>query len=73
MNYKAIFIPVIGEDSSYEQEFRTFAEAEAALEILTEYTDYVNKDSKLEEAYSAGFVVEKDSFGNWVEMREDEH
>ena len=72
MNYKTIFIPVVGNYSRFEKEYETAEQAEAVLNAIADYTLLLHECSFMEETSNIGMVCRKDCDGDWVEIDESE-
>ena len=71
MNYKVLFIPRFGDQSQFEKEFKTQAEAETALSSIAEYTLMLHECSLMPDYSNTGMVLKKDGEGDWIEIDGD--
>ena len=68
MNYKILFVPVIGGPHYFEKKFATHAEAEAALESIAEYTLMLHEWNLMFGFSNKGAIFKKDEDGDWREI-----
>ena len=67
MDYKAVFIPAVGQDGVFEQEFKTREEAEAAMMAIANYTLFLHEVSLMSDYSNCGMVLRKDG-NDWIEL-----
>ncbi len=70
MNYKIVFIPILGDKAGFEQEFATQEEAETALEAISLYTLFLHERNIMEDHSNWGFVYMREGT-DWVEIIDD--
>lgn len=70
MDYKAVFIPVVGQDAVFEQEFKTSEEAEAAMMAIANYTLFLNEVSLMPDYSNCGMLMKRDG-DDWMEIDGD--
>ena len=70
--YKVIFIPKLGCDAQYEEEFDTSEQAERSLNSIANYTLMLNEASLMPDYSNCGMVCGLDDDGDWVEIEADE-
>ena len=70
MDYKAVFIPVVGQDAVFEQEFLTHEEAEAAMKSIANYTLFLHEVSLMPDYSNYGMVMKRDG-DDWIEIDGD--
>lgn len=70
MDYKAVFIPAVGQDAVFEQEFKTSEEAEAAIMAIANYTLFLHEVSLMPDYSNCGMVMKRDG-DDWIEIDGD--
>jgi len=72
MHFKTVFIPALGSDEKFEQKFKTCKEAEVALDVISNYTLFLQKEEMMLDYSNTGMVLKKVN-GEWVEIDGDEN
>ncbi|MCK5607384.1 hypothetical protein KAR91_36205 [Candidatus Pacearchaeota archaeon] len=67
MVYKAVFIPRVGQERAFEQEFVTLEEAEAAMTAIANYTLFLHEVFLMPDYSNCGMVLRKDG-DDWIEV-----
>lgn len=70
MDYKAVFIPAVGQDGVFEREFATHEEAEAAMTSIADYTLFLHECSLMPDYSNTGMVMKRDG-DDWIEIDGD--
>lgn len=70
MNYKIVFIPILGDKTRFEQEFATQEEAKTALEAISLYTLFLHESNIMEDYSNWGFIYMREGT-DWVEIDDD--
>ena len=70
MEYKIVFIPVLGGEGSFEQEFETLPEAVSALSVVANYTLMLHERSLMPDFSNVGMISRLDD-DEWTEIDND--
>jgi hypothetical protein len=71
MDYKIVFIPKVGGSGTFEKEYQTQDEAEAAMTTIADYTLMLHECSLMPDYSNCGMVFKKNGCAEWVEIGED--
>lgn len=71
MDYKVLFVPVLGDKAQFEKEYETHKEAETALEAIANYTLMLHECGFMQDHANLGMVLCRDEDGDWVEIDSD--
>jgi hypothetical protein len=71
MDYKIIFIPKISDTFTFEREYETQEQAEAAMTAIADYTLMLHECSIMPDYSNCGMVYRKNGRSEWVEIGED--
>lgn len=69
--FKVMFIPELKCGAQFEKEYSTMEEAEAALEVVAQYTKMLHECSLMPDYSNVGMVLKRDENGHWIEIDAD--
>lgn len=71
MNYRVRFMPAGGlKGNSFTQEYETQMEAEAALEVIANYTLFLHTERLMNDHSNFGWIEARGGSGKWGEVLE---